>query len=663
MRRGSAVVASRVAFLVAFVALSIRVPLDVGPRDTGELTAASFVLGVAHPTGSPLCLLLEGLATVLPLGTVVFRHGLVMALATALAAGLMTAVAFEDERWHPGPAVAAALGGLVGAAVVAPTLLRAGTMTEVYAPTALLVAAAIAVASSPTPRPGALGALVGLSLSAHPTARLLVPMVAVAPLFRGLSARGVSSVGAPVVGALVTAPLALYVPVAALRSPPIAWGDPRTAGAFFRHFWASDLRATFAARTEGHLLADAAAYAKITLLDLGVPLLSLGLVGLALGLRRGGTARIVAALVLADLAYAVKVNPMGIVDRQVGHVALLGLAALAVIPLLGLARRGAARLLAPALAFTGVVGVVLRAAPELVGDEGALVARVFGVPGALARLPPRAVLICDGDDTCGGLLYAQLVEGARPDVGVLPRVFAERPTYLAARLGPVRDALARALSAKDRSVFVQGGDKPYPFPTTVTVGLPFLEVGPPRRVDALGPLLRTDRALAATGLPPLSRWVLAQAHLGPVSATMASGDFAQAEAIASLGLTLDPSIPALWNNRAVARASRGALVEALADVDEALRLDPTRVPALVNRAAWLLGVGDLSRAAVAVADLSQRCLDCAQARILAAALAVREGRAPPSTLSTLTKERAARPDLWCRAHGLAGLPAPADCAR
>lgn len=662
MRRGPPV-AAVVAFVVAAVALSIRVPVDVGPRDTGELTAASFVLGVSHPTGSPLCLLLEGLGTALPLGTVVFRHGVVMALATGLAAALLAGAMVDDERSRP--RAEAAIGALVGAAVVAPTLLRAGTMTEVYAPTALLVAATVAVAASPSPRLALLGALVGLSLAAHPTARLFVPLAALAPMVRGLAARGPRALAAPTAAFAVTAPLALYVPVAALRGPPISWGDPRTPSAFFRHFWASDLRATFAARTEGHALADAAAYATTTLLDLGVPLLSLGLAGLVLGARRGGTARIVAALVLADVVYAVKVNPMGIVDRQVGHVALLGLAALAVVPLAALARRGTAgrAALVSVLALTGGVGVLARAAPELVGDEGALVARVFSVPGALARLPPRAILICDGDDTCGGLLYAQLVEGARPDVGVLPRVFADRPTYLATRLGVVRDALDRALSAKDRAVFVQGGDKPYPFATAATVGLPFLEVAPPRRVDAHGPLLRLDRSLAAVGLPPLSRWVLAQAHLGPVSATMASGDFAQAEAIASLGLTLDPSIPALWNNRAVARASLGALPLALDDVDEALRLDPTRVPALVNRAAWLLGAGDVGRAGPAIATLAARCHDCAQARILGAALAVREGRATAAALAALTKERAARPDLWCRAHGLAGLPPPPDCPR
>ncbi|MBL8720373.1 MAG: DUF2723 domain-containing protein [Myxococcales bacterium] len=647
-----------VAFAAALVVLMARVPVDVGPRDTGELTAASWVLGVSHPTGSPLCLLLEGLGSALPVGTIVFRHGLVMALCTALAAALLARVVATAARvQHRLAELAVGIG--IGAAVLAPTLLRAATMTEVYAPTLLLFGITLAIAHEAPHRATLLGALVGLSLAAHPTARLLVPLLVVGAVVRALAARGVRGLAPFVVGGLSTAGLVLYVPVAAARLPALSWGDPRTVGAFHRHFWATDLRATFAERTHGHLLADALAYGRTTLLDLGVPLLSLGVLGLALGLVRGRGPRLLAFAVLADVAYAVKVNPMGIADRQVGHVALLGLAALAGLVVLELAR---ALPLALALTAACTVGVVARAAPELVGDEGALVARLFTVPGALSRLPPRALVVCDGDDSCGGLLYAQLVEGARPDVGVLPRPFADRATYLAARLGQVREDLDRALIRRDRPVFVQGGDKGYPFGVTVTPGaLPLLEVSGPRRADAHTRLSALDRALSADGLPPLSRWVLAQAHLGPIGATIASGDFVQAEVLASLALGLDASLPALWNNRAVARASRGELVGALGDVDEALRLDPERVPALVNRASWLLSLGDLARAEPAVARLSAVCRGCAQARILGAALAIRAGRAGEQALLTLAAEQKSKPELWCRAFGLAGLAAPTTC--
>ncbi|MBK7401471.1 MAG: DUF2723 domain-containing protein [Myxococcales bacterium] len=249
-----------VAFVVALVVLMARVPVDVGPRDTGELTAASWVLGVSHPTGSPLCLLLEGLGSALPVGTIVFRHGLVMALCTALAAALLARVVSSAARVQRRSAELA-VGVGIGAAVLAPTLLRAATMTEVYAPTLLLFAITLAIAHEAPHRATLLGALVGLSLAAHPTARLLVPLLVVGAVVRAL-ARGVRGLAPFVVGGLSTAGLVLYVPVAAARLPSLSWGDPRTVGAFHRHFWASDLRATFAERTHGHLLADALAYGR-----------------------------------------------------------------------------------------------------------------------------------------------------------------------------------------------------------------------------------------------------------------------------------------------------------------------------------------------------------------------------------------------------------------
>ncbi len=46
---------------------------------------------------------------------------------------------------------------------------------------------------------------------------------------------------------------------------------------------------------------------------------------------------------------------------------------------------------------------------------------ILGGAGALGLVPPRAVVLCQSDDLCGGAMYAQYVEGERPDVSVLPR--------------------------------------------------------------------------------------------------------------------------------------------------------------------------------------------------------------------------------------------------
>src|SRR4028119_2317230 len=60
--------------------------------DCGELIAASYRLGIAHPTGYPLyCLLGRLFATICPFGEVAWRYNVLSALLGATAVGLITA--------------------------------------------------------------------------------------------------------------------------------------------------------------------------------------------------------------------------------------------------------------------------------------------------------------------------------------------------------------------------------------------------------------------------------------------------------------------------------------------------------------------------------------------------------------------------------------------
>ncbi len=64
--------------------------------DCGELIAASYRLGIAHPTGYPLyCLLGRVFASLLPLGEVAWRYNVLSALFGAAAIGLVTASVYR----------------------------------------------------------------------------------------------------------------------------------------------------------------------------------------------------------------------------------------------------------------------------------------------------------------------------------------------------------------------------------------------------------------------------------------------------------------------------------------------------------------------------------------------------------------------------------------
>src|SRR5262245_62207104 len=80
---GAAWAAGLAALWVYVLTLSPTVAWMNQGEDSGDLLAASATLGIPHPTGYPLFVLLGRLASLLPLGSVAFRINLVSALAGA----------------------------------------------------------------------------------------------------------------------------------------------------------------------------------------------------------------------------------------------------------------------------------------------------------------------------------------------------------------------------------------------------------------------------------------------------------------------------------------------------------------------------------------------------------------------------------------------------
>ena len=78
-------------FVVALAVYMRTLAPTVGAHDTFEFQALSYELGIAHPTGYPLYILLGKLFTLLPLGNVAFRVNLSSALFAAAAVALIYA--------------------------------------------------------------------------------------------------------------------------------------------------------------------------------------------------------------------------------------------------------------------------------------------------------------------------------------------------------------------------------------------------------------------------------------------------------------------------------------------------------------------------------------------------------------------------------------------
>lgn len=109
----------------------------VGAADTFEFQVVAPQLGIAHPTGYPLYLLLGKLASLLPFGTVAWRLNLASAVFAAAAAAVVFRMAYRLFD-HPLPALAGAVVlGLV------PIFWSQAIIAEVYGLHALIVAVAL----------------------------------------------------------------------------------------------------------------------------------------------------------------------------------------------------------------------------------------------------------------------------------------------------------------------------------------------------------------------------------------------------------------------------------------------------------------------------------------------------------------------------------------
>src|SRR5262245_45286766 len=109
--------------------------------DSGELTTAVAVLGIPHPTGYPLYVLLGKLWTLLlPVGSIAWRMSLFSAACGALACGLLYRLGRRLDL-HP---VAAAFAALLLA--VSPSFWAEATVQRVYTLNALVMVVATTLA-------------------------------------------------------------------------------------------------------------------------------------------------------------------------------------------------------------------------------------------------------------------------------------------------------------------------------------------------------------------------------------------------------------------------------------------------------------------------------------------------------------------------------------
>jgi tetratricopeptide (TPR) repeat protein len=433
-RRGLAVALALAAAAFGLYAAGACRTIYVG--DSGELVAAVHTLGIPHPSGYPLYVLLGKLWTLLvPVGSVAYR----MSLFSACCAALAVALLYLGCRALPVGRTAALAAAILFAG--SPSFWGEANVQRVYALSALFVAllswlalrwlAERAAVDPPAGDPPAadrsfvaVAFVCGLGAANHPFVAvwgacfLACAAVADPALLRRFWTL-LGAAGAALAGLSVYA----FLPLRSRQEPRLDWGDPETFDRFLavvtrRDFWD---RAWVTGR--GDLATVAGDFLASFAGELTLAGAALAVVGLVVGLRRRPALLLPAVVALANVAVMALHGSRS--DLFLWHryyvPAYLSAALLVAVGLdaaLAAARRW--RPLAAATAVVAVGGALALVAvryPQL--DRSRYRIAEDYSRTLLASLPPGAQLAASDDNILFVLIYLQLVEGVRADVHLI----------------------------------------------------------------------------------------------------------------------------------------------------------------------------------------------------------------------------------------------------
>ncbi len=440
-----------IGLLAALIALALYLPAwSPHPtwahfgEDGPELEAAGRTLGVPHPTGYPLLMLLvrtAGLAIPPPasaLNVVSLLAAVAAVAATAFAGRTLAARAFGARG------LARDAAGLLAGTFLAASLTfwSQAVIGEVYTLHLALVATALALVLGTGARHGLLAAyLLGLGMAHHLQTLPFLGIIGAYIVIRRLASGARPRLGPALLGiGLLLAPLSLYL-VLLIRSrfdPPFDWGDPETlsrlwwtvSGAPFRGHLFREGLAPF-----GHRFADALATGPLVQLGAGgFALAAAGL--LILAANAPGEALLLFLLFIGSsavaAAYAIP-DPAAYYLPAVLALALLaGIGAAGVMRLVASAghrgvRAALPRAAAAAFVAAALASLVVSSGREVYAgkdDSGYTYAR-----DGIAALAPHALVVSRGDGRTFSLWYGAAVLSPRPDVAVLYDNLLDWPWY------------------------------------------------------------------------------------------------------------------------------------------------------------------------------------------------------------------------------------------
>ena len=445
--------ASAIAFAVYLFTLSPTIAFG----DSGELITAAYTLGIPHPPGYPLWVILAKLFSFLPIGNAAYRLNLMSALLDSAAVGILTIVISRTlpkvcARIIPREAFESPVAGMITGSASAtaalmlafsPSFWHQSVVAEVYALNNLLVCLIllILVLWAENPQKNALlfaaAFLFGVGQANHQTLLLMGPAIGAYVLLvrprAPLSPKLVLGCAALFFLGLC---LYLYLPLRASAHPPINWGDPSSWERFWFHVSRKQYRVIEIIRPLSVLLPQLKFFFASIAAESLAPVLLLPAL-LAFGFtRREGMMWLLftlAAFVCTGVVFIVIANTeLDLNAQEILIIYFLPAYIIVAVWLgygigtIGLLALRAARRLRPAAmpaAIAAILWLVLPAANYAVnygkvGLRGHDFAHLYGEM-LMNGLPRGAVLLAGTDSSYSIPMYMKWVEGRRPDISIL----------------------------------------------------------------------------------------------------------------------------------------------------------------------------------------------------------------------------------------------------
>jgi hypothetical protein len=365
--------------------------------DGGELITAAVTLGIPHPPGYPVYVILGKIFSFLPIGTVAYRFNLFSAVCAAIAIGLLVSTILRLTQPSVRPVTAGAVALLLA---FTPLVWGQAVVAEVYALNLLVVSAFLLIVS----RRGAGlagGFLLGLAIITHLTSVILLLPAFLLPVPKNMPRF--------ITGMVMGFSPLIILPLLASGVSPVVWGNPTSLNDWWWLVSGQIYRGNFQGPDFQRLLAVITAIVSGPFLLIGGKsdyyLLNIPRrLNISIEWRIRGTLTVTALLYFAfAISYRTPDSPV---------LVLPGLLIMAIV-------------LAPALRALRSAALIFPLALLLLVFPAQNLSQEPSIrplaESVLQAAPEGAILLTPGDRTIFTLWYFQHVEHLRPDLYLVDR--------------------------------------------------------------------------------------------------------------------------------------------------------------------------------------------------------------------------------------------------